>query len=428
MGRCLPVVALLTVAGVVTAQPAPTTQPLPLTPTGPGPAASVLPVEERVQRLAELFGPAVTFGTPELGGRKVRVEATFLFDDPAEQRCFAAMNNEWQIRDGVLHGQGVGTSQIACLLPLSSDSCTVAGRLRSSHVFELCLLDPAASRFDGTRAPGRLHFGKMEQDSTTDWMELSSKERSLARLWGLRFDDGFQKGVLRLAGGELSADLSVIGGTRSMEGQILKRDLPPVVLVSVSGSVNNQVDVDALEITGSVDLSSAWLWVLTGQGREFWGSGRDVVLYYRARGQFRRLLLNGEVVARQTADPEIWWPTRGPLHRTTLHLRYSDVLAFDMAGVDDEAALHAVGVDQQTGRIVLATHPLTFDSCETVPDEPWYRGYQGTPHHQPTIARAQDSALPGQFRRVLDREFPGLPIAGPAVGPERRMFLKTTIR
>jgi hypothetical protein len=152
------------------------------------------------------------------------------------------------------------------------------------------------------------------------------------------------------------------------------------------------------------------------------------MLYYRARGYFRRLLLNGEVIIEQKAAPGVWWPTQGPLRAMSLRLRNGDVLAFDLAGEDDDCALHAVGVDRDTGRVVLASHPLIFDASATTPEQGWYRDYEGTPGERPNLSRAQDESVMRQLRDVLGREFPGLPIGGPAIGPEREVHLRTTIR
>jgi len=382
---------------------------------------------QRLECLAELFGPAVRLGPISAGSARIPVSAAFPFDSPDELQSFAVVQNDWEVRDGALHGSGLGVSRIVSLLPLLSDSCQVRGRLRSSHTFELSMLDPLADRFAGTRAVARLHFGRMEHYATTDWMELSSKERSLKRLYGFRFPDRMQEASLQLADRELKSRLSVDQGWKTMRGRVLRADLSPVVCVSMAGMVNNRVEIDEVYVTGFIDLDSDHVTVLTGLGRAFWADRREVTVYYRARGHFRRLLLNGEVVAQQEATPGIWWPTDGPLHHTVLRLAHGDVLVFKLAGVDDEGALHAVGVDQATGRVVFATHPLTFAIAWGIPDEDWRRSFERNWDNRPHISVAQDERTVRRFRAALGRDFPGLPIVGPYINNDT-MYFKMQIR
>jgi len=394
----------------------PTVAPIGLTP------------QERVQRLAEVFGPAVHFGDVTADGRRVPVDATFHFDSDTDLAGFAVVRNDWGLSGGALHGHGFLVSQIVCLLPLASDSCTVRGQVRSSDIFELYLLDPWADRVAGTRAVARIHFGRMENDAATDWMELSSKENALRQIYQFRFPDDAQSVSLELRDQLLRAELTVDGGSRIMRGQVPAADLAPVVHVALAGVVNSRVEADELQIVGSVDLASDQVTCLAGMGRAFWGEGRPVTLYYRARGCFRRLLVNGEVAATQEAAEGVWWPTEGPLLHTSVRLAYGDVLAFELAGVDDEGALHVVGVDDKSGRIVIASHPLTFAASWDRPDEAWYRTYQQEWKTRPHLAVAQDESLRPQFRRVLGREFPGLPVIGPAIRQNRCVYLKMQVR
>jgi hypothetical protein len=237
-----------------------------------------------------------------------------------------------------------------------------------------------------------------------------------------------QEASLELADGRLKSRLSVDQGSKIMRGRVLAADLSPVVHVSLAGTVNNRVEIDELHITGTLELDSDRVTVLTGMGRGFWAGQRQVTIYYRARGHFRRLLLNGQVVARQAATEGIWWPTDGPLHQTTLRLGYGDVLVFKLSGVDDEGALHAVGVDQVTGRIVLATHPLTFAVALRPPDQEWYRTFEPSWDDRPHVSVAQDTPAVERLRTALERDFPGLPIVGPFLGDDDTMYFKTQIR
>ena len=395
--------------------------------TATAPATAGLSLEQRLECLAELFGPAVHLGPISVGSARIPVSAAFSFDSPDELQSFAVVQNDWAVRDGALHGSGLGVSRIVSLLPLLSASCQVRGRLRSSHTFELSMLDPLADRSAGTRAVARLHFGRMEHYATTDWMELSSKERSLDRLYECRFPARMQEASLQLADRELKSKLSVDQGWKTMRGRVLPADLSPVVCVSMAGMVNNRVEIDEVHLTGSIDLDSDQVTVLTGLGQAFWGDGREVTVYYRARGHCRRLLLNGKAVAEQEATPGIWWPTDGPLHRTVLRLAHGDVLVFKLAGVDDEGALHAVGVDQATGRVVFATHPLTFAIAWGIPDEDWRRSFERNWDNRPHISVAQDEQTVRRFRAALGRDFPGLPIVGPYIDNDI-MYFKTQIR
>ncbi|MHC4066498.1 MAG: hypothetical protein ACYSUI_18635 [Planctomycetota bacterium] len=394
----------------------------------PSEAPSSSALQQRLERLGGLFGPSVRLGPTTEGSTRVSAKASYEFESDGELQSLAVVQNLWEVRDGSLHGSGYGISQIVCRVPLLSDSCTVRGRLRSSSFFELCLIDPLAERFDGTRAVGRLHFGRMERFATTDWMELSSRESSLQRLYGFRFPDRMQEASLVLANRKLKSRLSVDRGSKIMTGLVRRADLSPVVCVLLAGTVNNRVEIDQLHITGSIDLDSERVTVLTGQGQDFWADGREVTLYYRARGHFRRLLLNGEVVAQQEATAGIWWPTDGPLHRTRLRLRYGDVLVFKLSGVDDEGALHAVGVDQATGRVVLATHPLTFAVAWVPPDESFLRTFEPNWTNRPHISAAQDARAVERLRAALGRDFPGWPIVGPFLDDDSTMYLKTQIR
>ncbi len=405
----------------------------PISPAQPAawaePAKSLLPLEERLERLRSLFGPGVEIGPPaDRQAGVVPARARLDFDDPAELTGFGVISNQWLVSGGRLYGQGIGVSRIVYLLPLESGGCRVSGSFRSSHFLELGLVDPAIERYDGSRAVGLLHFGKMEHHSSTDWMELASKEQSLERIWDIRFDDGLQEGALSLDAGQLRATLTTTDKPRTMEGQTRHRDVSPAVMVMMAGAVNNKVEIDSLTITGSIDLDSERTAILTGMGPEFWGKGREVMLHYRARGSFRRLLLNGTVVAKHEADPEVWWPTKGPLRRTKLTLRYGDVVAFELAGVDDEGALHLVGVDAASGRAVMATHPLRFGASTTKPDDTWYAVFDDEKHVRPYLSMAQDGSVMRRMRTLLKRDFPGLPITGPPVGRERRVYLKTPVR
>jgi len=382
---------------------------------------------QRLERLQELFGPAVRIGPLAAEGTTVPATATFRFDTPGDLAGFAVVRNDWEIREGFLHGSGVGVSQIVCLLPLGSSSCVVEGRYRSSHVLEVSLLDPLSERYDGTRAVGRLHFGRMDRHSVTDWVELSSRDQPLATVYDLRFPPGFQTGRLQLADGALQAAVTVDGGVKRMTGRVRRADLSPTVMASLAGSINNRVEVDELELRGLIDLAAERTSILTGQGGGFWADGREVTLFYRARGHFRRLLLNGEVVARQPATPGVWWPVEGPLHRASLRLRPGDVLAFDLAGVDDECALHAVAVDRTTGRVVLATHPLTFLAAAAQPDDSWYRRFDRAADPRPGLSGSQDASVVRALFEALGRDFPGLPINGPAVDRSRCVYLKTLV-
>ena len=378
--------------------------------------------------LAELFGKAVRFGPPHPGSSRIDVRADFTFADAADLEGFAVIRNDWQLRDGVLHGRGVGVSQIACLLPLVPESCRVRGRLRSDRTFELYFLDPLADRVTGTRAWARLHFGRMDDLASTDWMELSAGDRSLECRYEFRLAAGRQEVSLALTDGGVEARLSVDGGVRVVRGSLPTRSIPPWVGVALAGTVNNRVEIDRLEIEGAVDLDSDTVSCLIGLGAEFWGAGRRVTLHYRARGHFRRLLHNGQEVARQEALPGIWWPTLGPLHHITLDLARGDVLVFQLAGVDDEGALHAVGVDDTTGRVVLASHPLTWTTTPEPPDETWLRSPCLTRKHRPQLSVAQDLETLEDIEAVLGRPFPGLPIIGPMVDEGHTVYLRMEVR
>ncbi len=380
------------------------------------------------RRLAELFGKAVRFGPLRPNDSRIDVRADFAFAEADDLAGFAVIRNDWQLRDGVLHGRGVGVSQIACLLPLLPESCRVRGRLRSNRTFELYLLHPLADRVTGTRAWARLHFGRMDDLATTDWMELSAGDRPLERRYEFRLADGMQDVALELADHKVEARLSVAGGVRVVRGRLPDGRDPPWVGVALAGTMNNRLAIDRLEIEGAVDLDSDTVTCLTGLGAEFWGAGRRVTIHYRARGHFRRLLHNGREVARQEALPDIWWPTLGPLHQIALDLARGDVLVFQLDGVDDEGALHVVGVDDTTGRVAFASHPLTWTTTPEPPDEAWLRSPGLGSEHRPYLSVAQDSATLADIEAMLGRPFPGLPIIGPVVDPTRRVYLRMEVR
>ncbi len=394
----------------------------------PAAPAEVLSIPQRVEVLRAVLGPNVDVTVPATGGTLAPVRAVFHFDSPDQLHAFAVMNNRWEVADGVLHGSGLGVSQIVCLLPLAGESCLVRARARSSDILEIALMDPWARRFDGTRAVGRLHFGRMDHWSHTDWIELSSKRRSLQKIYDFRFPDAMQDARLTLVGGRLSSRLTVDGGVKTAGGQVPEAHLRPVVYVSLAGVVNSRVQFDELEIRGAIDLAADHTVVLTGMGPRFWGAGREVILYYRARGHLRRLLHNGEVVFEQPPIEGIWWPYEGPVLVSTVRLGHGDVLAFDLGGVDDEGALHVVGVDRATGRIVLGSHPLTFTAAAAEPEDHWYHSYPSEAVGRSNISKAQDESMVRRLREVLGRDFPGLPVIGPVVGQERRVFLKTQVR
>ena len=425
LARCL-TAALMAVAAAdggaekpARIQPA-TTQPTPL--------AVPLSIDERLERLSGLLGPSVEIAGPAVDSGRARVRANLRFEAPAELQPFAVMTNRWEVRDGSLHGSGIAVSQIVFALPLLSESCTVRSRLRSDCVLEMSLLNPLVERFDGTRAVGRLHFGRMEPRAPCDWIELSSRDRSLKRIYEFRFPDRMQEASLVLADGKLDAELTIDHGSKSAHGRVLPAALSRNVYVSLAGGVNNKVEVDRLDIDGWIDLNDDRITILTGMGRPYWGDGREVTIYYRARGQFRRLLHNGEPVAEQQPTEGIWWPTLGSIHRTTLRLAYGDVLAFELGGVDDEGALHAVGEDRATGTVVLATHPLVFETTAGPPDEAWFRTFGPSWTTRPHISVSQDEPTVERLNKTLDADFPGLPIIGPWVDDERRVYLKTQIR
>ncbi|MCP4250719.1 MAG: hypothetical protein GY778_27075 [bacterium] len=383
---------------------------------------------ERRCGLIELFGGAVRFGPLRRDGSRIDVRADFGFADAGDLVGFAVIRNDWQLRDGVLHGRGVGVSQIACLLPLVPDSCRVRGRLRSNRTFELYLLDPLAYRVTGTRAWARLHFGRMDDLASTDWMELSAGDRPLERRYDFRLVPGMQDASLDQADNKVEARLSVDGGVQVVRGRLPDRREPPWVGVALAGTVNNLLEIDRLEIEGAVDLDSDTVTCLTGLGAEFWGTGRRVTIHYRARGHFRRLLHNGQEVARQEAIPGIWWPTLGPLHRITLDLKRGDVLIFQLAGVDDEGALHVVGLDEATGRVVLASHPLTWTTTPEPPGDAWLRSPHPGNEYRPQLSLAQDLPTLEDIEAVLGGPFPGLPIIGPTVDKQHTVYLRMEVR
>ncbi|HUU82814.1 MAG TPA: hypothetical protein VM243_04845 [Phycisphaerae bacterium] len=420
---------IATAAAAQDAQPtdAGTAQPSAST-TQPAPPPVLLSDDQRIERLRALLGPRVELSGPRAKSRRARVRTSLRFDNPSDLQPLAPVSNVWEIRDGSLHGSGVSVSQIVFAVPLLAESCTVKARLRSDSLIEMSLLNPLVERFDGTRAVGRLHFGRMDRFARSDWIELSSHDNPLKRFYSFRFPDRMQEAMLALNEGELSAKLTVDDGSRTAGGRVLAEDLSRNVYVSLAGGVNNKVAVDRLDVEGWIDLESDETAVLTGMGREFWGEGREVTIHYRARGHFRRLLHNGQPVGEQQATEGVWWPTLGPLHQTTLTLNHGDVLAFELGWVDDEGALHAVGVDQATGMVVLATHPLAFETTAGPPPDEWFRTFGPRWETRPRVSNSQDQPTVEQLSKALGVDFPGLPIIGPWVDDERRVFLKTQIR
>ena len=77
---------------------------------------------------------------------------------------------------------------------------------------------------------------------------------------------------------------------------------------------------------------------------------------------------------------------------------------------------------------MLASHPLTFVTIGSKPTDDWYIGDAPGPTERPHLSQAQDASVLRQFRQLLGRDFPGLPVIGPAVSPSREVYLKTQVR
>jgi hypothetical protein len=187
--------------------------------------------------------------------------------------------------------------------------------------------------------------------------------------------------------------------------------LPGAAYVGFGGGRENALRIHRLDVDGRIDLHSVEADVLLGMGEEFWGEGRYVKLLYYAGGRFTRLLVNGEPVAEAPVLP-VWMPMATAIWRATVSVKYGDVIGFELGKVDDESALFVVGVDVETSRVVLASHPMVWRATWGDFDDAWYRTFDSADGPMPRIGNGEQDNPMDLYRKELHMEFPGLSLAG----------------
>lgn len=379
----------------------------------------------RIEALRTLFGQHLKL-TPRMDGATTLAAALRIgrFDDDAV-RLFTPIGGIWAYQDGRAVGKALSVSQLLCLVPWRTEKLSVRAGIDATGVCELNLYDPVADRLTGADGVGKAHFGRMHGESDTDWFDVSTRDRREPPNWDAVFPPGPQPVKLLLDGKSLTGTV-VVGGTAHTITRTLEPEDPPaIVYVGVAGGVMNTVSIASLEIDGEIDLAASTTTVLTGMGAAFWGDGREVTLLYNAGGCFHRLLVNGIVVA-EAVESTRWTDMQDQLYETTVMLRHGDVIGVELADADDETALLLAGIDVQTRRTIIATHPLVWAQAPDPFDDTWFSGAPPTEPRPRAGSGGYGEALTA-FRLRLGAPFPGLPIAGPTA-PRSRVAFRHVVR
>ncbi|NOT02721.1 MAG: hypothetical protein HOP29_19125 [Phycisphaerales bacterium] len=365
------------------------------------------------------------------GVARVRL-AVDRFDGDAV-RWFAPVAGRWSLADGVLIGGGELVAQAMCLAPWMDRPVEVVAGAESDGVFELNIWDSQRARLDGTSATGRVHFGKMESDAETDWAEVSSGGTAGDNRYGFRIPGGARNVVLRLDGRTVHGSVNTDGGGLPMTTVRSAGVALGALYVGFGGGRENRLRIERLTVTGSIDPYDETVNALLGMGEAWWGDGRDVELYYSGGGHIVRLVQNGETLLCEPRMPA-WMEMAHTIRHKAVRLRYGDVIGFELAGADEETAVLVLGVDVETGRVVLASHPLTWRGRTGRGSDGWFNADD--------YAKADGSAFDVNVVRVgsgdrgevlsswwklLGRPFPGMGVTVPA-GADAMSAMKTRIR
>lgn len=382
---------------------------------------------QRIGRLKELYDRFVSLDKLRISDEWAAARFDCVRFDDAVLGLFAPIAGSWSISNGALQGGDRLVSQIAFLLPLISNRLEVHARIHSDGVCELNLYGPNCSRYSGTTAVGRVHFGRMGRSAETDWAELSTRDKPGDNRYGFRIPTGPAEVTLELRSGRLDGSLETSEGLLEFREKLRHGDPPPVVYVGVGGSRQNTIRLHELRINGRVDLFAETTDVLIGMGEEFWAAGRTVALIFNTGTNPYRLLLNGETIIEAQGTPA-WAGMAGMLRRSIVDLHFGDVIGFDMGEVTDETALFVVGVDVQTSRVVLATHPLVWRGRGDKGDnEDWFHRFDLRQDKVPRITSHDQSDVMKRFGATLHFPFPGLGITG-RPGANLRVALKVQVR
>lgn len=374
--------------------------------------------EARLSALRELFGPALRLEAIRSKEGLASGHLAFRHFRQGAMSLFAPIAGNWSVTQRVLSGRHPLVSQVVCLVPWIPDRLKVFGRVHSDAVLELNLYDPVCNRYSGTAAVGRIHFGRMGRSAKSDWVEVSSGEIPGHAEYGFRFPEGAQEVTLELRSRRLKGSVSTDRRTLSMRGKVRSGPLPGAVYVGFGGGRDNALVIHQLKVDGRIDLHSVETDILVGMGEAFWGQGRYVTLRYYSGGHFTRLLVNGEVIAQSSVLP-VWMPMARMIWRASVFLKHGDVIGFELGDVDDESSLFVVGVDVETSRVVLATHPMVWRAVWGEFDDAWYDTFDLGEDHLPRIGNGDQENAIGRYRQELHMGFPGLSLAGlPTESPD----------
>lgn len=387
---------------------------------------SRLDADARRAALRDLFGSLVRLDSmPTTSGLQPILISFERFAAPSA-RLMTPIAGAWTLRGSALAGHGDTVSQLLCPLPFVPDDLHVTTKVRSDAVLELNLYDPSAKRISGGDALGRIHFGRSGPRSETDWAEVAWLHHPGDMRYGFRLAEGTQDVALELRGKLLRGTVTTQRGAVELQATTNQESLPNQVYVGIGSGVANTAEVHTLQVSGRVDLWSPEVDVLVGMGEAFWGEGRSVTIHFTAAGRCTRLFHNGEVIGAPTPVPD-WLPAARALSWTTRTLHYGDVLGFELSSVTDETQLFAVGIDDETGRVVFATHPLVWRSAPGAPAADWYSTADLSADDVPRVGNAVQAEELSHLTELLHMPFPGLPITATADG-EGKCALKYRVR